>query len=168
MKAPKCVVSVLGVAACLALGGCSGSNPLTAPHLNQAGSEITSVTPGPLAGAVITSWIDSNEKTMSVMTGNEVAVQHARTGGGPDYPQGSTLSVATWEQAEDERWFGARIPNAPRSVEVLTVSSSAGGKRLFSYRRYEGRPLKRVVDQDATPADERIQFLLSQRAAVMP
>ncbi len=167
MKVQRQLECVLGVVACAALWGCSVANPLTAPHLNEAGSRIAGVVPSPLAGVVITSWIDSSERTMTVLTGNDAAVQSARSGGG-GYPQGARLSAVTWDQAEDGRWFGARIPSSPRSVEELTVTSSAGPRSLYTYRKYEGVPLKRVVERDAVPADERIKFLAEQRAAVMP
>lgn len=105
---------------------------------------------------------------MSTLTGNDVAVRYARTSGGQAYPAGSTLSLATWGQAEDGRWFGGRIPNEPRSVEVVTVAMSSDGQIQYSYQKYEGTPLKRVVSREVGPSDERIRFLFSQRASVLP
>jgi hypothetical protein len=69
---------------------------------------------------------------------------------------------------EDGRWFGARIPGQPRSVEIVTIAAGADGQIQYAYQRYEGVPLKRVVNRQAGPSDERIRFLFRQRASVLP
>ncbi|MBN9661250.1 MAG: hypothetical protein J0H49_23860 [Acidobacteria bacterium] len=160
--------TVFTAVAAVLLSGCTAPNPLIATHLNETAAFGGGVKLNPLQGKVITSWVDRRTAAMSTLTGNETAVRYARAGGGPAYPAGSTLSLATWGQVEDGRWFGARIPGAPRSVEIVTVSQDANGQRLYSYQKYEGAPLKRVVSREAGPADERLQFLISQRASVLP
>jgi hypothetical protein len=99
---------------------------------------------------------------MSTLYGNDVAVQYARANAEKMYPAGSVLSVVTWSEQEDPRWFGAKIPQKVGSVEFVTVT----GPGAYSYQRYEGSPLKRVA-MDAT-TNERADYLLAQRAAVMP
>ncbi len=99
---------------------------------------------------------------MSTLFGNDVAVQYARTNGAMKYPAGAVLSVVTWGQQEDPRWFGGNIPKAPRSVEFVTVGST------YSYQRYEGSPLKKVASEDGAAPNDRAAYLLAQRAAVMP
>lgn len=148
--------------------GCSAPNPLVATHLNEAAALGDGVKLNPLQGKVIASWVDRAAGTMSTLTGNDAAVRYARTSGGQGYPVGSTLSLATWGQVEDGRWFGARIPSQPRSVEIVTIAAGADGQVQYAYQRYEGVPLKRVVSRAAGPADERIRFLFSQRASVLP
>ncbi|MGC4053979.1 MAG: hypothetical protein QM757_33245 [Paludibaculum sp.] len=139
-----------------------------ATFLNQRASPGSAVKLNPLQGKVITSWIDRQTQTMSTLTGNDVAVRYARTSGGQAFPVGSTLSVATWSQVEDGRWFGARIPDEPKSVETVTVALGPGGQIEYSYQKYEGAPLKRVASRTTGPSDERIRFLFSRRASVLP
>src|SRR5258708_7564010 len=82
------------------------------------------------------------DATMSTLYGNDVAVRYARTSAERMYPAGSVLSVVTWNQQEDPRWFGAKIPQKVGSVEFVAVT----GPGAYSYQRYEGSPLKKVED----------------------
>jgi hypothetical protein len=149
----------------LGLAGCSEQvNPRVATKLNQDAALVGDLPLNPLQGRVITSWIDRRDATMSTMYGNDVAVQYARTNTSKMYPAGSVLSVVTWAQQEDPRWFGAKIPEKTRSVEFVTVK----GPGAYSYQRYEGSPLKKVASVDGNDPQDRAAYLLSQRASVMP
>jgi hypothetical protein len=81
---------------------------------------------------------------------------------------GSVLSLVTWTQRDDDRWFGAKIPDQVKSVEFVFVGVAADGRPLYSYQEYEGKPLKRVTAQEGRTLNDRGAYLLSQRAAVMP
>jgi hypothetical protein len=146
----------------LTLAGCSGAvNPRVASRLNDdAAVAVNGV--NPMQGKMITSWIDRTGGTMSSLFGNDVAATFARTNGQGAYPAGSVLSLVTWAQQEDARWFGGQIPAKPRSVEVVTVGST------YSYKRYEGAPLRIVAQEDGASPGERAAYVLAQRAAVMP
>ena len=89
-------------------------------------------------------------------------MQYARTNAEMKYPAGSVLSVVTWSQQEDPRWFGGSIPQKTRAVEFVKVM----GPGAYSYQRYEGSPLKKV--EDGVAPNDRASYVLSQRAAVMP
>src|ERR1700678_1042583 len=97
---------------------------------------------------------------MSTLFGNDVAVQNSQG----EYPAGSMLAGVTWSQQEDPRWFGARIPAKPQSVEFVVV----GTEPVYAYRKYEASPWKQVTMEAGTSPNERAAYLLSQRAAVMP
>jgi hypothetical protein len=118
----------------------------------------------PLQGKVITSWVNKHDATMSTLFGNDVAVQYARTNAEKMYPAGSVLSVVTWSQQEDPRWFGGSIPQKTKAVEFVRVT----GTGAYSYERYEGSPLKKVASGEGADPKERAAYLLAQRAAVMP
>jgi len=92
---------------------------------------------------------------------NRIRPQH-------DYPAGSVLSLVTWSQQEDPRWFGENIPAAPKSVEFVTVGVTDNHKRVYSYQDYEGAPLKKISAQESPRLEGRTAYLLSQPAAVMP
>jgi hypothetical protein len=161
---------LFGVASVLGLAGCSDRvNPRVATRLNLDASLMGDLPSNPFRGRVITSWIDKRDSTMSTMFGNDVAVQYARTSAGAAYPAGAVLSVVTWAQQEDPRWFGGRIPEKPKVVEFVTVRSPGS----YSYERYEGSPLKKVAsvegnDTKDNDSKDRAAYLMAQRAAVMP
>lgn len=171
MKVLMKMVFSFGAALCLGVLGCSGVNPRVATKVNREASLTGGLPWNPLEGKVITSWIDSHNSTMATLFGNDVAVQYARSSAQQDYPAGSKLAVVTWGQQEDARWFGGRIPEAPKSVEFVTITLDSSGHRalLYSYEDYEGRPLQRISSQQgSSPPNERAAYLLAQRAAVMP
>jgi len=146
------------------LAGCSDrTNPRVVTRVNTDAEPGGEMHFSPLAGKVITSWVNKQDSTMSTMFGNEVAWQYARTNSDMQYPARAVLSVVTWSQQEDPRWFGGNIPQKVKSVEVISVVTRPG---RYLYQRYEGFPLKRVA-QFADP-NERADYLLRQRVAVMP
>jgi hypothetical protein len=65
---------------------------------------------------VITTMVDKQHKTMSTLYGNDAAYQYARTHKDSNNVQ---LRLVTWNQQEDDRWFGANIPAKIKSVEVV-------------------------------------------------
>jgi hypothetical protein len=121
----------------------------------------------PLQWNVITCGSDPRESTMSTLFGNDIAVQYSRTHAEATYPAGAVLSLVTWHQQNDGNWFGAKMPAETKSMELVTVSASGDGNTSYGYKRYQGSPLKRVTPSEGQ-ADERIAYIRSQRAAVMP
>jgi hypothetical protein len=148
--------------------GCSDQvNPRVATRLNLDASLTGDLPSNPFGNKVITSWINKQDATMSTMFGNDIAVQYARSNAAMAYPAGSVLSVVTWAQQEDPRWFGGNIPRKVKMVEFVMVT----GPGSFSFERYEGAPLKRVVSRNPDDLDagvKRAAYVLAQRAAVMP
>ena len=105
---------------------------------------------------------------MFTLYGNDIAVRYSRTNSQHNYPNGSVLSLVTWTQQEDSRWFGAKIPDQVKSVEFVFVGAAENGRPSYSYQKYEGTPLKRVSAQEGPTLSDRGAYLVSQRAAVMP
>jgi hypothetical protein len=158
-------ICLLGAVLAVGLVGCSDkTNPRVVTRLNQDAALVGELPSNPLQGKVITSWADKKDATMSTLFGNDVAVQYARTNAERMYPAGSVLSVVTWSQQEDPRWFGGNIPKSTKSVEFVTVT----GPGAYTYQRYEGSPLKKVARVEGNDPKDRAAFLLAQRAAVMP
>jgi hypothetical protein len=110
----------------------------------------------PVQLRMIGSAVNQQNSSMSILFGNDPAVEFARTHTQQrDYPAGSKLALVIWGEREDPRWFGARIPAALKSLELVNVTPDG-----VSYQLLEGAP---------PPAQEgRALYLLSQRAAVMP
>jgi hypothetical protein len=160
---------LVGLAICLVgVCGCARENARVVTRMN-VGASLTRALPwNPLRGSVVTSWIDPKASTMSTLYGNDVAVAYARTNTEHVYPAGSMLSLVTWTQQEDERWYGAKIPAAPESVEFVMVGSTAEKQPIYSYQEFRGKPLTRVSAVEGPAPNERVAYLLAQRAAVMP
>lgn len=172
MNPPARVVHIPSILLALSMLGCSGKAPAVSAEINQsaslAGDFAAALPANPLEWKVITSEIDQHDSTMATLYGNEQAVAYARANSQHDYPPGAVLSLVTWTQRDDPRWFGAKIPDQLKSVEFVTVGKDAGGKPLYSYQTYGGTPLKMLSTQQGLTPNERSAYLLSQRAAVMP
>jgi hypothetical protein len=153
----------IALAGLVLLMGCTGENARVATTLNKDAALVGELPSNPMQGKVITSWVDKQASTMTTVFGNDVAVHYARTNPESKYPAGSVLSVVTWSQQEDPRWFGGNIPAKTKSVEFVSVEANA-----YSYQRYEGSPLKKVAGEDGAAPNDRAAYLLGQRAAVMP
>jgi hypothetical protein len=146
------------------LTGCTGKP--VAPSTNQQAALSGTLPYNPLAWKVVTSWVNDRDSTMSMLYGNDAAVQYARTHSDQAYPGGAVLGLVTWEERDDPHWFGARIPSAVRSVEFVTIPASRSGNP--GYEIYQGSPLLKVGLTDSAIISARIDYVLSQRAAVTP
>jgi hypothetical protein len=104
---------------------------------------------------------------MSVLFGNPQADAAANPRNGspttPTYPAGSVLALVTWVQREDPHWFGARIPDAPQSVEFAEIAAPT---LPATYRRFSGTGLA----EDHAPASitDRLHLILSLPPAALP
>lgn len=150
------------------LFACSEQQPKIAATINQSASITGNLPANPLQWKVITAALDKQNSTMSTLYGNDVAVQYARTHAQLEYPVGSALSLVTWTQIDDSRWFGAKIPQQVQSVEFVFVQPADDSGTVFSYQKYEGSPLKLTSLQQGFTPNDRAAWLLAQRAAVMP
>jgi hypothetical protein len=154
----------------LSLGGfgCSSRGIIASAATNTSAAVIAELPANPLQWRVITSAINRPDSTMWTLYGNDLAVDYARRNSQHQYPAGAELSLVTWTQREDDRWFGARIPDHVKSVEFVLVNGGPNGKPTYSYVAYEGSSLTKVSAHDDVIATDRTAYLLSQRAAVMP
>ena len=57
---------------------------------------------------------------------------------------------------------------AAKSVEFVTVNQSPDHRPSYVYRKFEGSPLESVSEEASTVPNDRVSYLLSQRASVMP
>lgn len=161
---------LLVVSTILALGsfGCSAESATVSAAINRSSSFVAELPANPLQWRVITSSINEQDATMSTLYGNDAAVDYIRKHAEHDYPVGAVLSLVTWTQREDPRWFGGRIPDLVKSVEFVVVQSGANGRPDYSYVAYQGASLTNVSAHDDAVPNERAAYILSQRAAVLP
>jgi Haem-binding domain/Cytochrome P460 len=122
----------------------------------------------PLGWNVITTYVDPARRTTAVLFGNDEAMKAVHAPGpmgqAAQYPTGATLALVTWTQRDDPHWFGARIPDAPLSVEF--VHAGAAGE-LNGYRRFAGTGLAEE-HAAATDVKERATFMTTLTLAQLP
>ena len=161
-------IQVLAAALLLMLIGCSEPNARVKTRLNRD-AEVSGELPyNPLQWGVIASTLNHNDHTLTTVLGNEQAIAYARKNAAHEYPAGSILSVVTWSQEEDPRWFGGNIPGKVRSVEFLEVQSGQDHGGTYLYSLYGGSPLRKLSSTEEKSPTGRAAYILGQRAAVMP
>lgn len=124
---------------------------------------------------VITSFINKKEATMSTLYGNELALKTAIEQQ-KNHHAGEVLALVTWKQQDDPIWFGARIPAALQSVELIktreykSVNGSGEAKNMqhptVNYQKFEGKDL--VLNPDTLHQYQRIKFIFGQQPSIMP
>lgn len=148
--------------------GCSSGEPHTTTLFNQAAQLPGQLPFNPLQWQPITSLVDSGASTMSTLYGNDVAVKYARTHAEHSYPDGAILALVTWSQREDPRWHGAYMPGQIQFLEFVYAHATAGQPSSYSYEIYFGSPLVKESETSSTTRNQRAEFLVSLRAAVLP
>ena len=114
---------------------------------------------------VINSSINKKKGTMSTLYGNKSAVNRLREN--PDSASANEqLTFITWKQKEDEHWFGAKIPAALQSVEMVKTIAGQPNTMETSYECFEGSKL--IRQKDTAGNANRIQYILAQKPSVMP
>jgi Haem-binding domain/Cytochrome P460 len=111
----------------------------------------------PLRGKFVTELANDTNRTMSTLYSSVPVIVAG------DYAVGTVLSLVTWTQQDDGRWFGGRIPNVVQSVEQIRIG--ADGKP--EYVAFAGAGLsKKEVTADV--AAQRVQYIVGKRAVVTP
>ena len=143
------------------LAACTNSNSNTR-LVNDDASLPTSFNFSKQGLKVITSFINKKQGTMATLYGNDVALQAAKLGSSTT-TTGETFALVTWKQKADDHWFGAKIPSNLQSVEYVKTRPSGN---TVSYQKFEGKTL--VLSTDTLHNQERIKYILSQKASIFP
>jgi hypothetical protein len=152
--------------------------PITAARLpgeevvnNNAAALPANLPYQPLSWNAITMYVDAKAHTMATLYGNDTAMQavHARGTASADakgtlYSSGAVLALVTWAQRDDPHWFGARIPDAPQTVEFVQIADTG---KTNSYRRFAGTGL--IEDHtNSAVAVRRMDFVQNLAPARLP
>jgi len=157
-------VTTIALRALLALSACS-QHEVSSGQLNEAASLPPSFNFNKLGLRVLSSSINHRQATMATLYGNDLAHQAALGGTSAAQP-GEVLALVTWQQQADPNWFGARIPGALQSLELLRTGSGGAGSPAVTYQYFMGKSL--TLRADTLHQQERIAYLLAQKPAVMP
>lgn len=138
---------------------------------NQAAALPAAMPYQPLGWDAITMYVDQRDRSIAILYGDETAMRSGRVRGeapsgkpaAPVYPAGAVLALVTWSERDDPHWFGARIPGAPQSVEIVRVS--AGSKS--EYQSFAGAGLAEQ-HPDANTAAQRMSFVLGLAPVRLP
>ena len=102
----------------------------------------------------VTEYVDPKTLTTAALFGNDEAMRAVKAwnasgrSGTPAYGAGSVLALVTWAQRDDPHWFGARVPDLPRTVEFLSIGAQGSPD---AYRRFAGSGLNEEhVDAQAS------------------
>ncbi len=121
----------------------------------------------PLGWNAITLYVDPHAHTIAVLFANPqaAAAVSARTPSpaAPAYPAGSVLALVTWVERNDPHWFGARIPDAPQSVEFAQINAAP---QPAGYLRFSGA--SGAEAPNPANASQRTHLLLTLPAAPLP
>lgn len=114
---------------------------------------------------VITSIINTDKNTTSVLYGNDLAfVKSGLREGKPD--TGEKYVCVTWSQQSNPDWFGSRSPHKLLSVEFVNILNSENGKTKLDYKRYLGSKL--TLSIDTLGQAKRTANILAQKKAIQP
>jgi hypothetical protein len=151
----------------LCVTGCSGSRD-SRSKFNDASALSGNLPYNPLSWNVVTSAVSRQNSTVYTVFGNDRAVAYARSGAEGNYPVGAVVSLVTWTQRPDPRWFGGIIPGVVKSVEFVSVASDREQHPEYFYTEYSGSPLNVVSSQTERLPAGRAAYLLAQRGAFLP
>jgi hypothetical protein len=111
---------------------------------------------------VITSSVNEKAGTMSILYGNEPALNYSIKGNG-DHVTGEVFKQVTYKQQAHEFWYGSRINGALLQVETInTIKHGASVIPVYAVQYY-GSSTVRAEDRSA-----RIKFILGQKGSVFP
>lgn len=154
----------VALAGMLGLAGC-GRTDASFGTANRAASLPASFNFGRLGLKTLTSFVNRRQATTATLYANDLARQAAVAGTGA-VPAGGVLALLTWQQQDDARWLGGRIPGALLRAELLKAVAGPAGRPTLTYQRFEGPQL--TPSADTLHRRERIAFLLAQQPSVLP
>lgn len=112
----------------------------------------------------ICSLIDNKKGNILMLYGNDAAMQAANDSLVRQAP-GADYTLVTWRQKQMPGWYGTNMNGELYSIETLKISNI--GKQLKSAYQFKAGKAYTAVGTRLNSA-QRIQFMIDQRAAVLP
>lgn len=112
----------------------------------------------------IGSTINSKARTTSILYGNNNAL-NALINPEESIKGEKILVFITWEQQDDPRWFGAKIPSDFLMMEILKTNDDFSKKEKINYVLEKGKYFKTNIETDL---ENRIEYITQIQPAIMP
>ncbi|MET0636752.1 MAG: hypothetical protein ABWZ25_12050 [Chitinophagaceae bacterium] len=128
-------------------------------ELNNAAEDNGSIPAHSLDGTVMNIFVNTKLNTTSTLYRNDISRTDSATDIDLDARPASMLTLVTWKQRPNPRWYGANMPDSLLSVETLRIHLDT------FYEYYAGRPLKLAVNPDST---ERKIWIARQEPMILP
>lgn len=157
------LITIISASSLFLLTACS-NNTNTADLLNQKATIPASYNFSQKGLKVIASFINKKEHTMSTLYGNELALKVTQSGG--NKVSGEEFTLVTWNQQDDDHWFGAKIPSNLKSIEVVKTVPVNQNSIAVNYNCYEGQTL--TLSTDTAHNQQRIKYIFDQKPSVLP
>ncbi|GEM_PF-2264231 len=114
----------------------------------------------------ITSVINPQRETTSILYGNDCALESLKTPGLSIKGQ-KTLVLVTWKQRDDPNWFGAKSPSDFLMLEILKTNEDFSQIEKVSYKMVKSKNTGSNAET-GNKQKKRIQLITSIVPAVMP
>jgi len=115
---------------------------------------------------VISSSANRNDFTLSILYGNAQALLSSMDSQGR-HMAGEVLTLVTWHQVHNPRWYGSNLNGCIKSIETVNVLSGPDNSLRYEYS----------IKNDAAMGDsnenykerqERIYYIISRKPSVFP
>jgi len=110
-------------------------------------------------GFIINSFVNTKTHTTGTLYGNAVVANYLKDSTDNNYPKGSVVTLLTWQQISDPRWFGGNIPDSLVSMEIVRYNDST------TYTFYEGKNLTPAVNSNAASS---MAWIKAQSMMIVP
>jgi hypothetical protein len=113
---------------------------------------------------VIACWANQSEETMSILFGNNAAIEAMQVGISK-HQAGEVYTLVKWHQLANPHWYGSNINGRIKIVETVKFSHSPSGVVVPKYTLFNeiaGIPDKNVYDE------KRINFIVNQKPSLFP
>ncbi|MBO9658269.1 MAG: hypothetical protein J7527_05535 [Chitinophagaceae bacterium] len=114
---------------------------------------------------VITSVINNRDSTISIIYGNDRAIDFARNKQSL-HRAGEKYVMVTSAQKPMPHWYGTNMNGVVLTVEYVTTISDKGGSVVLDYKIQHNNP--GAVVGESFGNISRVEFITSQQAAVIP
>lgn len=113
---------------------------------------------------VMASFINAKLGTISLLYANSPVIKNSYKVK-RSHSAGEVMALITWKQQPDTNWFGARIPGALQTLELIEIIADPSHP-IITYKRYRGRNL--LIDKDTLGQLTRTKYILELQPSVMP
>ncbi len=116
--------------------------------------------------AVISSSANANEATISILFGNAQAHTNSLSNAGRHVP-GEVLTLVTWQQIHNPRWYGSDINGRLKKIETVHVLRGSGHSLRYQYEVTNGATF-RGDDENQKNREKRISYIIGLKPSVFP